>query len=77
MFFQKFRKQFESSISEHYFRAESNKLERKKEENLRMFALRVKQTIDKGWLYASKEQKNNYYNDYVTKIIQENRKLLR
>ena len=42
-----------------------------------MFALRVKQTVDKGWLYASKEQKNNYYIDYFTQGIQSNRKLLR
>ena len=42
-----------------------------------MFALRVKQTVDKGWLHASKEQKNIYYTDYFTKGIKGNRKLLR
>ena len=41
---------------------------RKKDENI------VKQTIDKGRLYASKGQKNNYYSDYFTKGIQGNRK---
>ena len=72
IFFQKFRKQFESSRSEHYYRAQCNKLERKKDENIRMFALRVKQTVDKGWLYATKEQKNNYYTDYFTQGIRSN-----
>ena len=77
-----FSKNLESNLRKHYYRkhyyrAQCNKLERKKDENVRMFALRVKQTVDKGWLYATKEQKNNYYTEYFTQAIKNNRKLLR
>ena len=62
---------------EHYYRVQSNKLVRKKEANLRMFALRVKHTVDRGWPYDSKNQKNNYYTNYFTKGIQAHTKVLR
>ena len=75
--FQKFIQQFESSSLEHFYRVQSNKLVRNKEENLRMFALQGKQTVDRRWPYASKDQKNNFYTGYFTKVIQAHKKLLR